>query len=85
MTRREPRSDNKLIEEMQEEGSSAHQGRSGGLGANIGTRAELQHALGGEDRVTRVGGKDKGAQDEMKGKKTQAAIRSEESKHPDGG
>jgi len=80
MTKRDPHPDNDLISRMQEEGSSAHQGRSGGLAKDNGTRAELEQATGGDTGVTRVTGEYKDGQDAMKGEKTRDAIRAGASK-----
>jgi len=72
--------DNDLIKEMQEEATPGHQGRSGGLATDNGTKAELERAGGADTGVTRVTGSDKGAQDAIKGEKTRDAIRDQASK-----
>lgn len=77
MTERKPHPDNELIEELARGGGAAsQQSASGGnLQRDIGTQAELDSALEG-DIVERVQGQDKPAQDEIKGDKTIAKIRS---------
>jgi hypothetical protein len=85
MTKRDPHPDNDLIAQMAEEATPAHQGRKGGIGTDNGTRAELEQAMGGDTGVTRVTGEYKDGQDAMKGEKTRAAIRSNQSKQsPEG-
>jgi len=79
MTERNPHPDNDLIDELTEGGATPAQGsRSrGSIRGDVGTRAELERALGDEDGTTRVTGSDNPAQDEMKGAKTTDALRSD--------
>jgi hypothetical protein len=87
MTKRDPHPDNELIDQMQEDamGAGGQQGRARSLGTDNGTRAELEQAGGGDIGVTRVTGEYKDGQDAMKGEKTRAAIRSNQSKEsPEG-
>jgi hypothetical protein len=47
MTKRDPHSDNELIDEMQEEGAVSQGGRAGGgLARDVGTRAEMKDTGG---------------------------------------
>lgn len=78
MTERNPHPDNDLIDQLQEGGATPAQGsRSRGtVRADVGTRAELEQALGDQDGVTRATGSDNPGQDAMKGPKTTAEIKS---------
>lgn len=79
MTERNPHPDNDLIAEITEGGATPSQGSGsrGNIRADVGTRAELDRALGDEDGTTRVKGSDNPAQDELKGAKTIDKLRSD--------
>jgi len=79
MTERNPHPDNDLIDQLTEGGATPAQGsRSrGSLRGDVGTRAELDRALGDEDGKTGVRGSDNPGQDEMKGAKTIDALRND--------
>jgi hypothetical protein len=64
--------DNKLIDKAGELPTPGQGSRSGGqIAQKVGTRAELQAALGGEPSVERVTGHDDPDADAVKGPKTQ--------------
>ena len=79
MTKRDPHSDNDLIDAMQTDsgGSTSQNDRSGGnLARDVGTRAE-QRTVEGHlegDEVDRVKGSDDPANDRLKGDKTIGAM-----------
>ena len=79
MSRRRPHPDNELIDEMQAESiAGAQQGSAGGnVSRAVGSRAELHEAEGTleGDEVERALGSDNPRDDEMKGNKTFAKIR----------
>ncbi|WP_121114882.1 hypothetical protein [Croceibacterium ferulae] len=79
MTERNPHPDNDLIDQITDGGAAPAQGsRSrGSLRGDVGTRAELDRALGDDHGKTSVRGSDNPAQDEMKGAKTIDALRSD--------
>lgn len=71
MTRRKPHPDNKLIDELQEDGPVPSQGGSSGgqVNRDVGSRAEL-HTTVRDTGMERPTGQDNPAQDALKGKKT---------------
>lgn len=79
MTERNPHPDNDLIDRITQDGGAPSQGsRSRGtIRGDVGTRAELERALDGEDGTTRVTGSDNPANDEMKGAKTIGKLSSD--------
>jgi hypothetical protein len=78
MTERNPHPDNELIRRMQDEATPAQQSRAGGeMARRIGTRDELDRALGAEDGSTPITGSDNPAQDRLKGDKTLAELQRE--------
>jgi hypothetical protein len=80
MTERKPHPDNDLIAEITEGGGTPGQasGSRGALRADVGSRAELERALGDTDGTTAVTGSDNPAQDELKGAKTIDKLRSDD-------
>ena len=81
MTERNPHPDNDLIAEIIEDGGGSGgqaSGSRGALRADVGSRAELERALGDDNGTTAVKGSDNPAQDELKGAKTIDKLRSDE-------
>ena len=76
MTKFDPQhSDNELISKAGDLPTPGQGSRSGGiLAQKVGTRAELNAALGGEPSVERVTGNDDPDADAVKGPKTQAQF-----------
>jgi len=67
--------DNRLIDKAGDLPTPGQGSRSdGNLATQVGTRAELHAALGGEPSVERVTGNDDPDADAMKGPKTQAQL-----------
>jgi hypothetical protein len=80
MTERKPHPDNKMIGQMEQDSVPTAQSSSAGgdVARTVGSRAELHQAQGqleGEE-VERATGSDNPAQNERKGDKTLAKIRS---------
>ena len=71
MTKRDPHPDNDLIDRLQEQGSMAEGGRSGGnLNTDVGTRAELNRATDPDDTERPTAQDHPEAMNEAKGDKT---------------
>lgn len=66
--------DNEMIDEMSENATPGHQGRSGGeVNKQVGTRGEVKRATDPDNREPEVGS-DNPEQDAMKGEKTLSAL-----------
>lgn len=77
MTKRDPHSDNELIDRLQEEGGAPSQGGSAGgqLARDVGTRAELHRAADDPEDTERPHAQDHPqAMNEAKGDKTRARL-----------
>jgi hypothetical protein len=76
MTKRDPHSDNQLIDRLQEEGGAPSQGGSAGgqVARDVGTRSELQNTPGATGTERPRAQDHPEAMNEAKGDKTRARL-----------